>query len=213
MDYNATVAILAKTIIAMLLAVGGIVAIFKGVELYRVGVGLTPEKTSVEVFKKIKITTSSVGAILMVTASSWGWLATRTFQEYKGGGSEVAELSPFAITFAPTKAELDPNSQTELSKQVNWLKSNPTFDIAVGGVATEADGSVDAQMNIAGRRADNVKTYLVASGIDPQRISTFTTVNPNSTAYGGWLQLYSPGAVVCSCNVPTAMPWPRNEKK
>ncbi|MGB0060259.1 OmpA family protein [Candidatus Binatus sp.] len=173
----AIVAIIAKALIAILLASGGILAIFKGVQLFRDGVGLKPEKTTVEIFKKVKVVTSSAGAVLMLTAVGWGWLATRSFVEYSADGSIVRVASTSSsIQFPPTEAELSPASETALQKFVARLKARPNSVIAVSGVATKADGSEAVQSEIAGQRATTVKTYLVKSGIAPDRIETFKMI-------------------------------------
>ena len=169
----AIVAIIAKAIIAILLVSGGILAIFKGVQLFRDGVGLKPEKTAVEIFKKVKVVTSSAGAVLMLTAVGWGWLATRSFTEYSADGGIVRVASATSsILFPPTEADLSPASEAALQKLTAQLKARPNSVIAVSGAATEADGSEAAQSQIAGQRADTVKRYLVNSGIAPDRIET-----------------------------------------
>src|SRR6185437_2101635 len=169
MDNNVTIAIVAKALIGLMLVSGGIIAIIKGAQLYRDGVGLSPERTSVEIFKKVKVATSSVGAVLMLTAFGWGWLATTSLQRFSEGTIVVAGKIPFE----PSQAELDSESKALLSLQANWLKANPGLQVEVKGGATAADGSKDVREGVAERRADVVKQFLVGQGISATRIYTF----------------------------------------
>src|SRR5262245_52102601 len=91
MDLNVTFTIVFKSIIAILLASGGIVAIIKGAQLYTTGMGLKPERSTLEIAKTIEMATTSIGGALMLTAVVWGWLAVHEFQRYSScnGGFDV----------------------------------------------------------------------------------------------------------------------------
>ena len=72
MDNLTLIAIIIKSILAGLLIVGGIVAIFIGRGLYIRGVGLNPDGTQVEI-DNIKASLKTVGSVVMATSVAWGF--------------------------------------------------------------------------------------------------------------------------------------------
>jgi len=78
--------------IAICLAAGGLYALNRGYSLFKNRIGLQPDE-SVFDFGKVKINAKSVGTVVMVTASFWGYLSVRCLPQIEGHGMRVADLS------------------------------------------------------------------------------------------------------------------------
>ena len=75
------------------------------------------------------------------------------------------------VFFTTDKTYLRPEDKANLDGVVRWLKANPEAKISLDGFADER-GSVPHNVALSERRAKAVQEYLVAGGINPQRIST-----------------------------------------
>lgn len=73
------------------------------------------------------------------------------------------------IHFRPGSAEIDPYSYPVLDDVVKVLKEHPEAKIEIQG-HTDSIGSFEFNMILSQRRAESVKRYLVAHGIDPDRL-------------------------------------------
>lgn len=75
------------------------------------------------------------------------------------------------IFFDTDKFDLKPESKAELNKLGQFLTANPSVKIEVGG-HTDNTGDFTKNSNLSAKRAAAVKSYLVSSGIDTNRLST-----------------------------------------
>lgn len=75
------------------------------------------------------------------------------------------------VLFEVDRAELKPGATQRLANLVDVLRENPDSTIAIEG-HTDSTGGHAYNVSLSQRRADSVKTYLVAQGIDTLRIST-----------------------------------------
>jgi len=73
------------------------------------------------------------------------------------------------IYFASNISEIGPASKNELRAIISFIEKNSTATIIIHG---HADGSGPEKLNVqlSGARANSVKKYLVAKGVDPSRI-------------------------------------------
>jgi hypothetical protein len=123
----AIVAMILKSVLAALLIVGGIAALFIGKSLFLKGAGLQSDGTKIET-KKIKASLKTVGSVVMATSIAWGglgYLASPSFS-YGPEGTKVAsftfpELDIKAASFAyqvseekAKKAQFDPKALSEI---------------------------------------------------------------------------------------------------
>lgn len=83
---------------------------------------------------------------------------------------EKVNLAARQIRFEYRKAELAPQSFKVLDEVISVLNENPELKIAVEG-HTSIDGSLQANMLLSQKRADQVKKYLVSKGITSDRIT------------------------------------------
>ncbi len=75
------------------------------------------------------------------------------------------------INFDFAKSTLQASSNLELTKVVTFLKSNPTYNIALYG-HTDNIGNKSSNLTLSKARANAVRTYLVSKGIPENRIQT-----------------------------------------
>ncbi|MCF8242665.1 MAG: OmpA family protein [Melioribacteraceae bacterium] len=92
------------------------------------------------------------------------------------------------VNFAFDKSELLSESYYVLDKSVRLLKDNPEINIEIEGYTDYID-TKEYNQKLSEERAQTVKDYLVANGIDANRISTigYGKSNPiadNTTAEG-----------------------------
>lgn len=83
---------------------------------------------------------------------------------------------------------LDSRSRVELDKVVSLMRSNPTLSVEIGG-HTDNTGTVEYNITLSGRRAEEVMKYLSKAGISRERIShrgygMDVPVAPNDTEEG-----------------------------
>ena len=69
--------------------------------------------------------------------------------------------------------DLKPEARAQLEQQAAWLKSYPQHRITIEGHADER-GTREYNLALGERRANSVKNYLVALGIDPNRVTVIS---------------------------------------
>lgn len=97
------------------------------------------------------------------------------------GGSECdsAEARDFIanaedrVFFAFDRSDLSSEAQSSLKSQAKWLKNNKNVNIVVEGHADER-GTREYNLALGERRASAVKRFLIAQGVEANRISTIS---------------------------------------
>jgi outer membrane protein OmpA-like peptidoglycan-associated protein len=92
------------------------------------------------------------------------------------------------IFFASGSSKLEETSLAELKKLFDFLKSNPSLKIEIGG-HTDDVGADDANLKLSQERANAVKAFLLENGIAEQRVTSkgygeTKPVSPNTTDEG-----------------------------
>lgn len=107
---------------------------------------------------------------------------------YSLRGEETIRLVALdVVRFDFNKSTVPARELAKVEKNVQTLKQNPGLMVLLEGNA-DAIGSVDYNYDLSQRRAQNVKSYLVSRGIEPERIQTVAKselepVAPNTDPY------------------------------
>ncbi|MCH7486201.1 MAG: peptidoglycan-associated lipoprotein Pal [Proteobacteria bacterium] len=87
------------------------------------------------------------------------------------------------VFFDFDKSSLKPEAQTVLQRQAAWLKSNPSVRVTIEGHCDER-GTREYNLALGERRANAVKDYLTALGIDRSRVKTISYGKERPVAMG-----------------------------
>lgn len=91
--------------------------------------------------------------------------------------TDLAELNRAGyledVFFDTNKAELRQEARDTLADDASWLKAHPSIDISVEGHCDERN-TEEYNLALGWRRANAVKSYLVALGVGRDRISTIS---------------------------------------
>lgn len=86
-----------------------------------------------------------------------------------GTQEELAIQAGDTVYFGYDQYNLTDEARNTLTLQSEWLNQYPNVSIVVEGHADER-GTREYNLALGERRANSVKNYLIASGIDPMRI-------------------------------------------
>jgi peptidoglycan-associated lipoprotein len=77
------------------------------------------------------------------------------------------------VFFGFDKSDLTPEARATLDRQAAWLNQYPRVTISIEGHADER-GTREDNLALGERRADAVKKYLTARGVDANRVATIS---------------------------------------
>lgn len=77
------------------------------------------------------------------------------------------------IFFDFDKSDIRPDQRSRIDAWADWLKQYPQVTVVLEGHCDER-GTREYNLALGERRANSAKSYLVAKGIDPNRISTIS---------------------------------------
>ena len=108
-----------------------------------------------------------------------------------GSPEEFASLAGDRVFFSVDRYDLTEAARTTLERQAQWLQRYPTRTIVIQGHADER-GTREYNLALGDRRANAVRNFLVAVGVDPSRVSTvsFGKEQPEATGFNevAWAQ-------------------------
>ena len=87
------------------------------------------------------------------------------------------------VFFGFDKFNLKADARKTLEKQAAWMKANPSVIITVEGHADER-GTREYNLALGERRANSVKDYLAALGVNPARMKTISYGKERPVASG-----------------------------
>ena len=87
------------------------------------------------------------------------------------------------VFFAYDRSDLTPDSQATLDRQVVWLQKYRGTMVTIEGHCDER-GTRNYNLALGNRRAHAVRDYLIASGIDPNRLNTKSYGKERPVAFG-----------------------------
>lgn len=77
------------------------------------------------------------------------------------------------VFFGFDQYDLSPEARAVLDRQAAWLNQYKAVTVTVEG-HTDERGTRDYNLALGDRRANSVKNYLVAKGVDPSRVKTIS---------------------------------------
>ena len=77
------------------------------------------------------------------------------------------------VLFGTDRSDLSPSGQATVEALAVWLKSFPSVTMTVEGHADER-GTREYNLALGERRANSVQDYLIALGVNPNRVSTIS---------------------------------------
>lgn len=112
-------------------------------------------------------------------------MATRTEGPKPGSQQDLEVNVGDRVFFDFDSYSLRPDARATLEKQSAWLQQNPKVTVTIEG-HTDERGTREYNLALGERRANAVRDYLVALGVDPNRIKTVSygkerPVDPRST--------------------------------
>jgi OmpA-OmpF porin, OOP family len=92
------------------------------------------------------------------------------------------------VLFEVGGADLQPGAQAELLRLADYLQRNPDRNVLIEG-HTDTTGSADYNLRLSQLRADSVESFLIGSGLSPDRVRSIgygetRPEAPNDTAAG-----------------------------
>jgi len=94
------------------------------------------------------------------------------------------------VFFDFDKFNVRPDQQATLNKQVAWMKANPSVTVTIEGHCDER-GTREYNLALGERRANSVKDYMVAAGVNPERVNTISYGKERPVALGSNEEAYS----------------------
>jgi len=91
----------------------------------------------------------------------------------KGSQEDLVASVGDRVFFDFDKSDLKAEARATIENQAEWLKSNPGVTVTIEGHCDER-GTREYNLALGDRRANAVRSYLVALGIDANRISTIS---------------------------------------
>ena len=77
------------------------------------------------------------------------------------------------VFFESDQTDLSPQAVATLDKQIQWLQTYPRYQFTIEGHADER-GTREYNIALGARRAQSVKAYMTAHGIDQSRMHTIS---------------------------------------
>lgn len=100
--------------------------------------------------------------------------SSQTMQGPRPGSQEELQASVGdRVFFDLDRAVVRPDARPVLDRQAAWLKKYPEVTVTIEGHADER-GTREYNLALGNRRATAAKNYLVALGINPNRITTIS---------------------------------------
>ena len=100
-----------------------------------------------------------------------------------GSVEEFVEVVGDRVFFPFDRFDLLPHSQDELRRQAEWLNLYPAISIIIEGHCDER-GTREYNLALGERRANAVRNFLVALGVDGSRIETVSYGKERPAAVG-----------------------------
>ena len=91
-------------------------------------------------------------------------------EEPAASGQIATEMRQVNVFFNKESIVISSNEAAKLNSYADWLKANPSVNIAIAGHAAKGTGNASHHQHLAEERAATVKAYLLKRGIAESRI-------------------------------------------
>ncbi len=135
-------------------------------QLGEVGGRVTKLETSVDEFGNIARTAATKADEAMARADEVSTRVSRAL----GARYQRKLVETIHVQFGLDRADLTDAAQTALAELIKELAENPALTVDLEGY-TDSTGSVQHNLQLADRRAEAVRRFLVAHGVDLSRIN------------------------------------------
>lgn len=134
--------------------------------------------TACESSPEMNASTSGDGSARPMTsdqsgANSGGINSQRLGGQTPGSAEDFVVNVGDRVYFAVDKFDLSPEARTTVENQVTWLKRYPAVVVTVEGHADER-GTREYNLALGERRANSVRDYMIALGIEANRVKTIS---------------------------------------
>ena len=120
---------------------------------------------------------SLIAAVALVAACE---TAPKDAGNAAGTGTQTSSIRPGSqedlvvnvgdrVFFGLDRYDLTPEARATLDRQTSWLKQYSNVTVTIEGHADER-GTREYNLALGERRANSVKNYLAAAGVNPQRV-------------------------------------------
>lgn len=90
-----------------------------------------------------------------------------------GSQEDLAQNVGDRVFFGTDRSDLTTEARSTLNRQSQWLKTYPQVTITIEGHADER-GTREYNLALGERRANSVKNYLIAQGVQSARVRTIS---------------------------------------
>jgi hypothetical protein len=114
----------------------------------------------------------ALGVVLsggVAVAASEGSDTSAQEDQSSSGDTEGCKEAGVTVTFATASTSINARGRTSLNAVAKWAKMDPGRTIRVDGY-TDKTGNPEKNKILSDKRADAVKNYLIAKGVDPDRV-------------------------------------------
>jgi peptidoglycan-associated lipoprotein len=118
-------------------------------------------------------------AAVLAVALSMGACANKSLNDSMANAATPGSQQDFVVNvgdrvfFESDQTDLSPQAVATLDKQIQWLQTYPRYQFTIEGHADER-GTREYNIALGARRAQSVKAYMTAHGIDPGRMRTIS---------------------------------------
>lgn len=108
----------------------------------------------------------------------------RALSDIKAGTQEDLTINVGdRVHFMKSSSALSSDAQETLKKQVMWMQANPDVVVTIEGHCDER-GTKAFNLALGEKRAESVKKFMVAHGVDPTRVYTISFGKERPEFYG-----------------------------
>lgn len=126
---------------------------------------------------------SASGSKQAVKSKKPGKTAPSSFSIKPGTGRDFVVNIGDRVFFDLNKSNLSSGARAKLQKQVAWLKNYRNITVQVEGHCDER-GTREYNLGLGERRANSVKDFMIAMGINPNRIKVISYGKERPAALG-----------------------------